>query len=263
MQQSSPKPLKKLQTQDSTGLVKLVSQEEFLKFIAVPCAIIQAQDGATPDAFPFAITLRFGFFHVPPVRLGVVDLSGIDWNANAKLYVRFNLTGVNLQPDFLGRPPAGFYLFADGKLVGFHSGKIDFDRDGDTLGIGVLAGFFGLLAQSPEITHIGLHAATWKAGERVAEAFAERLQQSAASQSSNTNTEAEAWNNEALARAYATLGLPISANDEEVLAAHKRLVRESHPDRFGHDSAEQQRATRRTAEFNAARDFILKRRASR
>jgi DnaJ like chaperone protein len=263
MQESSPKPLKKPRTQDATGIVKLVSQEEFLKFIAAPCAIIQAGDGAAPDAFPVAITLRLGVFHVPPVRLGVVNLSDIDWTPQAKLYVRFNLPEVKQQPDGMGRPPAGFYLFVSGKLVGFHTGQVDLEKDGNALGFGVVAGLLGALTQSKEVAYIGLHAAMWKAGERVAEAFAEWLQNFFSSQSANMDSETEAWRNEAQERAYAAFGLPVSASDEEVLAAHKRLVRESHPDRFGHDPAGQEQATRRTAELNAARDFILKRRARR
>jgi hypothetical protein len=263
MPQPEHKPLKKPRTQDATGLVKFVSQDDFAKFIAAPCAIIQAGDGATPDTFPFAITLRLGLFHVPPVCLGVVDLSQINWTPQAKLYVRFSLKNVELQPDDRGRPPRGFYLFANGALVGFHSGSIDLQKDEGAVGFGLLAGLVALATESKEIAHIGLHATTWKAGERVAETFAEWLRQHFSPQSANSDTETGAWENDALERAYATLGLPMSASAEEVMAAHKQLVRESHPDRAGNTVAEQERATRRTAELNAARDFILKPRARR
>ncbi len=263
MPQPELKSLKKPRTHDATGRVKFVSQDDFTQFISAPCAIIQAGDGATPDAFPLAITLRLGLFHIPPVRLGVVDLSEINWTPQAMLYVRFNLKSVELQPDTRGRPPAGFYLFANGALVSFHPGSIDFQKDEGALGFGLLAGLLGLATQSTEITHLGLYAATWKAGERVAEAFAEWLQQHFSPQSANSDTETRAWEDDALTRAYTTLGLPTSASDEEVMAAHKRLVRESHPDRAGKTVAEQQRANSRTAELNAARDFILKRRVRR
>lgn len=57
------------------------------------------------------------------------------------------------------------------------------------------------------------------------------------------------------ARAQALLGVSATASREEVIAAHKRLLFEVHPDRGGSEAL--------VHEANAARDLLLARIASR
>lgn len=248
----------------TTGLVETISQDDFASFLSAPYAIIWAARGASPDTFPFAVTLQLRLFHVPPVRLGVVDLSALDWSPHAKLSVLDKLKDLQLQPDTQGEPPAGYYLFAGGRPIAFHPGRVDFTKDENPLMLGVITGIFGAVAESKELAQLGSHIAKWNAGERVAKAFAEAIRRHS---SKRTAGEADAQPppvdesvDQVLRRAYAALNLSPSASNEEVIAAHRRLVRECHPDRFAGNPIEQERATRRTAELNAARDFILGRR---
>jgi len=50
-------------------------------------------------------------------------------------------------------------------------------------------------------------------------------------------------------RAQRILGVSASANEDEIRAAHRRLLAAEHPDRGGSESA--------TREINAARDLLL------
>jgi hypothetical protein len=260
MRQAQAKREKSPGNRDSTGVVTVVAQEEFLSFISGgPYSIIWAGNGASPEELPFAIVLRLGLFHIPPVRIGVVDLSTIEWTALLKLYVRMTLGQLQMESDPSGAPPAGYYLFARGKLIAFHPGSVDFNEDGTALGWGIAVGLFGLLAKSREITHIGHHVATWKAGDRVAEVFSKAVQEdfSACFESGASEADVGQWESDALHQAYTTLELSPSASVEEVVAKHKLLVRECHPDRFANEPTKYKWATERTAELNAARDFIL------
>ncbi len=56
----------------------------------------------------------------------------------------------------------------------------------------------------------------------------------------------------ALMDAYKVLGVEYSADPSEIRRAHKRLVRQHHPDRYSAGSAEQQQATARMAAINDA-----------
>lgn len=65
---------------------------------------------------------------------------------------------------------------------------------------------------------------------------------------------------------YAVLGLTEHAPDEEVRAAHRRLVREHHPDRLTARGLPEEfvaQANRTLAAINAAHDTIVKRRSGR
>jgi hypothetical protein len=57
-----------------------------------------------------------------------------------------------------------------------------------------------------------------------------------------------------VADACAILGLPETASEEEIKAAHRRLIDQLHPDKGGNDYL--------AAQINAARDFLLKDRAA-
>jgi hypothetical protein len=58
-----------------------------------------------------------------------------------------------------------------------------------------------------------------------------------------------AQRSQALARARRLLGVDAGAGRDEIIAAHRRLTREAHPDKGGSDAAMQ--------DINAARDLLL------
>ncbi len=59
--------------------------------------------------------------------------------------------------------------------------------------------------------------------------------------------------------ALKTLGLADGATDEEVKKAHRKLVIENHPDKFGQDAAARAQAEEKTKLINEARDVLLNR----
>jgi hypothetical protein len=253
--------------EDYGNLVKRVSQEDFREFVAAPYAIIKAGSGETPGGVHYALQFRLGVFHVPLVKLGVVDLDAIEWTGGVRLYVHFKLAELKMNADSSGRPPPGYYLFARGALLAFHPGHIDLEHDGGALGAAALTGLIALIAKSESVAQLVPQIATWSAGERVAESFDEVIREHMASFFSASSEEDEedvpSGDSKAevpLHHAFEVLGLSPDASDEAVRAAHKRLIREHHPDKAGKSALEQERANSRSAELNAARDFILKQR---
>ena len=57
-------------------------------------------------------------------------------------------------------------------------------------------------------------------------------------------------NETAVTQAYQTLGLKMGASKQEIIQAHRRLIRDAHPDRGGSDEIAQQ--------LNAAKELLLK-----
>jgi hypothetical protein len=168
--------------QESAQGVQTITQEDFPEFISAPYAIIRAGDKA--QKMPPLISARYGLFHSPPVRLGVMDLSAVDWTPGIRLYVGLQLKIAGLEPDLQGRPPAGYYLFSKSALLGFHPGKIDIKQDQKQLGIALVASLLGHSANDPSLAELGkvagFTAATWNVGERVIAVFDELIKNSTA-----------------------------------------------------------------------------------
>jgi DnaJ-domain-containing protein 1 len=59
-----------------------------------------------------------------------------------------------------------------------------------------------------------------------------------------------------LASHYRTLGVPVGSDLETVERAWRRLVLETHPDRFMHDPVRQKEANARLREINAAHEAL-------
>lgn len=165
--------------------VASISQETFAPFIlGHPYSIIWATKGDGPDSFPFGITFKLGVAHEPTVGLGVLDLSSVDWTPSVQLLNSLVLERLGLKADGSGLPPAGYYLFARNTPLGFHSGQIDLDKDGEVVGWGALTGFIGLIAEKKEFVQLGRQVATLKAGERVAKKFGKLIEAHEAQSSS-------------------------------------------------------------------------------
>lgn len=56
-----------------------------------------------------------------------------------------------------------------------------------------------------------------------------------------------------------TLGLSEGATDDEIKKAHRKLIIENHPDKFGQDAAARAKAEEKTKLINEARDVLLNR----
>ena len=59
--------------------------------------------------------------------------------------------------------------------------------------------------------------------------------------------------------ALKTLGLSEGASDEEIKKAHRKLIIENHPDKFGQDAEARAKAEEKTKLINEARDVLLNR----
>ncbi|QRK10031.1 hypothetical protein JQX13_08010 [Archangium violaceum] len=240
---------------DKEGLVKALSQDELAAFISVPYAVIKAGRGVTPASFSFAITLRLGIFHVPTVRLGVVDLSAIEWTPAVRLYTLLNMERLGLKPDSQGAPPSGYYLFAGGLPIEFHEGKSDSTKDEEARKMSLWLGLFGHLAQSNEFNRISKQIGKWPVGERVSEAFAKTILKHAKSSAGAPGAPPPSPGSSeepVRRRAYDTLRLSPSASTAEVIAAHERLLRE-----LSLNQLSREEHLRQAARLKAARDFIL------
>jgi hypothetical protein len=236
-----------------------VTQDSFVSFVAQPAALVYAAPGAKPELLHRFMKGALAF-SIPPVTIGVIDLSTVQWTGARKAYVLMQLGTCGLSPDMFGQPGAGYYLFSSGALRGFHPGTVDPEQDGGPLKFGAVTFVLGMLAKSKEIREVGKGIWNMNAASRVVTWVRERLEATAEGAPGASPTPEI---REALQRAYAALGLTPDASDEDVRAAHRRLVREHHPDRFVRDPEQHQRATVRTAELNAARDLILDRHAPR
>lgn len=241
-----------------------VSQENFTEFIKSPYAVIWAGPGLTPSIFPAFLRFSLGLFHSPPVKLGTADFSRIEWTPSVKFIVAMHLGRHGLKADDQGRPPDGFYLFANGTLLGFEPNELELNKDNNLLFLGAIAGVYGLLSSNAAALNFAAHMTTWKMGERVAQRFEELIgQHFSASLPGSEAPPPPSEISDPIRRAYAALGLSPDASDQEVAAAHKRLVMEHHPDRAAKTQESQGRAHRRTAEVNAARDAIRRHRGGR
>ncbi|RKG73953.1 hypothetical protein D7W79_24235 [Corallococcus exercitus] len=244
---------------DVRHLVKQLSTGEVLNFISAPCCLIKLGPGACSDDFHYAITARLGLFHHPRVRLGVVDSSKVEWTVWVKAVVKAKLQNLAVPLSDEGHPPAGYYLFIRGAPVAFHPAAVDLDQDGSLLLAGAATAFAGFFLKSPEVVKIATHMGVWAAGDRAAAFFVEQIKQlfsESASAAEETLPVDENDRDEPLRMAYELLGLSLDASETEVRSAYRNRVMECHPDRAGRNPVAQERANRRTAEVNAARDYI-------
>jgi hypothetical protein len=242
--------------------VSAVTQDGFLSFVTAPYALVYAAPGAAPSHVPVSLNLMLSLAEVSLVRLGAIDTNGVKWTGGTKLYAAVQMRGIGMALGALGIPPSGYYLFASGTLLGYHAPPaIQIETNNVTLLIGALVGIFGAVLQRPDVVEIGNNLAGTGPAKQLADWVKARVDEHRGG-TRRAPAGGSAAVDESLRRAYATLDLTPGASDEDVKVAHRRLVKEHHPDRYPRDPAMQQQATRRTAELNAARDEILNHRAA-
>ncbi len=174
--------------QDLTGLIQTVTQADFLKFTAAPYAIVRASNGASPQDVHPLIAARYGLLPLPLARLGVMDLSKVEWTLGVAFYAGCQMKRAGIQPDSNGKPPAGYYLFANGVLLGFHDGKKDPEKDRKHEEFVLGANLFHLMARMAEnesLAELSKYAsrsvATLEAAQRVIATFDEMMKKRAVS----------------------------------------------------------------------------------
>jgi hypothetical protein len=239
--------------------IAVLTQDTFLSFVAAPGALVYAAPGAKPELLHSFMQGALAF-SIPPVTVGVIDVSTVQWTAIRKTVATTWLRPHGLSLNVLEMPPTGYYLFSGGSLLGFHPGDFDLEQDSGSLKVAAATALFGFLMRSAEVVQFGAGILGMPAAGRVVAWVKERLEGAGRGAASGA---AAPEQDDVLRRAYAALGLTPGASDDEVKAAHRGLVKKHHPDQFPHDSELQRAATMRTAELNAARDLILDRHAKR
>ncbi|RKG98075.1 hypothetical protein D7V97_33525 [Corallococcus sp. CA053C] len=247
---------------DQSGIVRQLSVGEVMGFIAAPCAVIKLGPGATPVSFHYAITAKLGLFHRPRVHLGVVDYSQVEWTGWVRGIVKAKLQNLAVEFDSEGRPPTGYYLFIRGSPVAFHSAAVDLDQDGGFLFASVATAFIAHVLEDQGIAKAVPQVGTWAAGSRAADFFEDVIEKSFPKTEPIPEEQLPLMNadeaDESLRLAYELLGLAPNASEDAVRSSYRSRVMECHPDRAGRSVSAQARATERTAEVNAARDYIWK-----
>ncbi len=229
------------------------SDDAFLYLLTHPTTIIYASPGATADSIHPIIRGRFTYWHEPPIPIGVIDLVKLTFSSLSKSIVTNWLSSLRLNLDMFGKPPSGYYLFVNGKLIAYHSASIDLQTDEKPLAVSIFSIAAAILTKSKEILDFGIMAATLFGAARAVKFFEECLSAASTKQPSSESPHSK------LQEAYKTLGLSTTATDEDVIAVHRKLVLESHPNRCHGDNNAVAGANRLTAEINVARDIILSR----
>lgn len=250
--------------------VRVLRGDEVYAFLRTQSTtILYASPGADAESVHPVIRGRFLYWREPPIPIVAVDLTQLKLSPVARGIVSAELARLNLKLDIFSNPPFGYYLLAGTTLVGYHPASVDFQSDQVPLIAGVAGLVAALATSSLEFARLGAMAATWPGAVRAADFFEEYLRNADTTSTSSTGPREKSKQSTAssletpqtrLRAAYATLGITMLATDEDVIAAHKKLVMENHPDRCRGDSKAIAAATRRTAEINVARDVILGRR---
>ena len=204
--------------------------------------------------------------YVKEVRQGVVgwvDAHKIDLSDNS---IR---AWIDTQHGRLGHPADapvrhGYYLFLDGEAHAYESGLIDFGHDATSLGIGLVTALAALCSQSMYLAKAAPRCTNLQATVRVLERFEAAIaarQQSTApgaphqAPPSPSSLAPDAATEE-VRRAFATLGLPLSATNDEVKARFRALAREWHPDRLTTNAPKVAEASSRMSQINVAYSVI-------
>lgn len=183
------------------------------------------------------------------VAFGSLDQSEAFHPGWAMKHVRGVFAGQAVAPD---EAPNGYYLFVNGKAVGFHQGRVIGDKtDGPVYAAGAL---LALLTQSWEPLSDSIKLLDKKAAEGVAALFERVLENELPSLDGHSGT----GKREDPRDPYGVLGLSNTATDAEVKAAYLLQLELNHPDKVAHLSKEiQQLALERTKAITQARGKIM------
>lgn len=223
------------------------------------CVLIAKRGAYSPlsDLLKDLLQKNFG----SQLAIGEINVSSIDYQNSDIIYFLNSYTtiGLHLPKEIL----TGYYLFKNGKLLGYHPGTIDITKKYDPKeGLVFLTAIInGLLKKFEENDskkgwELFFKTINESQAKKVFEFFNARL---------NNNDETNfikkqqfVFDNE-LRRAYSILGVKPDSSHDEIKKAWKSLQKEFHPDKSVHNK---EKHTKIITEINNAYDLIKKSRSS-
>jgi DnaJ-domain-containing protein 1 len=238
-----------------------VEPTRFFEFVSTPGLVVVFLSFHPAHPFNPALSRHMLDADGSAIAMGRVSLVELlVFEASALMFLRDGLRRCGVSHFFDVLP--GYYLFAGGHMLAWHSGLPSKD-DGETL---ARASLLGLIAYAVT-RELMLVAKAVQLGSR--EAVAMRMAAEFRARAAEYRAAPRATpprppspENELL-NAYRLLGVDPSASDREINAAWRKLQVELHPDRAANDPQEFARRSRVMTELNRARELIRAHRASR
>jgi hypothetical protein len=153
----------------------------------------------------------------------------------------------------------GYYLFIDGELRAYHPGLVDFRNDKFSMGFAALVALGTLFAKTNTTLWNAFEAAQMQASLRVISFFTGIIEEfkAQATRVREIPLSPPPPPVDALAQAFAVLGLEESATFADVKQRRMDLVKKWHPDQFATDPDAFAYANAMLAQINAAYGLIL------
>jgi DnaJ-domain-containing protein 1 len=236
-----------------------IEPSRFFEFVSTPGLVVVFLSFHPAHPFNPALSRHLLDGSGSPIAIGRVNLVELlVFEGAAVMFLRDGLRRCGVSHLFEVLP--GYYLFASGQMLAWHSGLPSKD-DGQTL---LRASLLGLLAYAVtrelllvgKAVLIGTHEA---AALRIAGQFRTRAAEYRADPRATTAPPPRPEHE--LLNAYRLLGVDPSASDREINAAWRKLQSELHPDRAASDPQEFARRSRIVTELNRARELIRVHRA--
>jgi DnaJ domain len=237
--------------------VKTVAANEILHFINErPISVLRAGNGLEFE-FNMLLSDQLQTKYHNAIGMGRIDISKIDLSQEPyRFFYHAWMKSLGLQKQASVLP--GYYIFADGGIVGYHPGTLEPTEFDDKLTAvsqvaGLIAGLLvGIVEKSFEkglrafITAIEAPQAL-KILKFIEEVLGNR------GTKEKTKRQTEVVKSE-LEKAYALLGVKSTATDEEVQKARRMMMKKYHPDLH---PSETEKYNRISSEINNAFDFIM------
>jgi hypothetical protein len=193
------------------------------------------------------------------LAFGEIDISNVD-NKNVDILYflnSFSGIGLHLPKEIL----PGYYLFKNGKLLGYHPGtlditKFDLEQKQTTLRAILNGLVVGLIENSKKGWETFFQTIYEAQAKKVFEFFNDRLNNK---DETNSNKKQQFVFKDELSRAYSILGVKPDSTDDEIKTAWKSLQKEFHPDMSVNNK---EKHTKIISEINNAYDLIKKSRSS-
>ena len=237
--------------------VKTVGPKDILHFINErPISVLRAGNGLEFE-FNMLLSTQLETRYRNTVGMGRIDISRIDLSQEPnRFFYQAWMKSLGLQKQASVLP--GYYIFADGGIVGYHPGTLEQTEFDDKLTAvsqvtGLIAGLVvGIIEKSFEkglktfVTAIEAPQAL-----KILKFIEEVLGNRETKQKTKRQTEVV---KSELEKAYALLGVQSTAPDKEVQKARNKMMMKYHPDLHPNEA---EKYNRISSEINNAYDFIM------